>query len=293
MKFKHILNEIIAPRNPASMKLTLGYSPCPNDTFIFDALLHEKVDTEGLEFEVQLADVEALNEKAFRGVLDITKLSYHTYAYVLDKYVLLHSGSALGNNCGPLLISKHPFNPAERSDAKVAIPGKYTTANFLLSLAFPEMQQKIPMLFSKIEEAILHAEVEAGLIIHENRFTYAEKGLRKIIDLGEYWESLTQLPIPLGGIVVKRTLNRDLQLKIDRVLRRSVAFALDFPEQTMDYVSQHAQEMDPQVMQQHISLYVNNYTLDLGNKGQQAVQRLFDTAVEKGILAQSRFPLFL
>jgi 5,8-dihydroxy-2-naphthoate synthase len=275
------------------MKLSLGFSPCPNDTFIFDGMIHGKVDTEGLEFDVILGDVEELNQKAFKNDLDITKLSYHAYAYALEDYALLNSGSALGNNCGPLLIAKRSLTEEEINNAKIAIPGKYTTANFLLSLAFPKAVNKSALLFSDIEKAVLDGTVGAGLIIHENRFTYQDKGLVKIIDLGEYWESTFNLPIPLGGIVIKRSLAPDIQQKVDRVLKRSVAFARQNPDQTLFYVSQHAQEMDPKVMLSHIGLYVNEYTEDLGEKGKEAVQRLFDTAVEKGVISKPKSSIFI
>jgi 1,4-dihydroxy-6-naphthoate synthase len=273
--------------------LTLGFSPCPNDTFIFDALIHEKIDTEGLHFEVQLGDVEQLNQKAFRQELDITKLSYHAYAHLLPHYALLHSGSALGNNCGPLLIAKTDLNTANLSNKSIAIPGKYTTANFLLSLAFPEAQQKKELLFSEIEQAVLEGQVDAGLIIHENRFTYQDKGLVKLLDLGEWWENNTRLPIPLGGIVVKREHPVELQQRIDRVLRRSIEYAFAHPESSLPYVRLHAQEMDTAVMKQHIDLYVNDYSVDLGAKGRAAVQYLFDTAAARGIIEPTQASIFV
>ncbi len=260
------------------MKLSLGFSPCPNDTFIFDALVHNKIDTEGLEFEVLLADVEELNQKAFAGALDITKLSYHAYAYLTDKYALLDAGSALGRNCGPLLIAKKPLSEAEIQTGPIAIPGKYTTANFLLSMAYPKAQNKQELLFSDIEQAVLEEEVIAGLIIHENRFTYQEKGLVKIQDLGEFWEGTTGYPIPLGGIVVNKDLPLDVQHKINRVLARSVAFAQTQPQATREYVSAHAQEMDEEVMYAHINLYVNDFTRNLGTEGRAAVHHLFSEA---------------
>ena len=275
------------------MKLSLGFSPCPNDTFIFDAMIHQKIDTEGLTFEVIMEDVEQLNQKAFSGELDITKLSYHAFAYVIDQYALLQSGSALGNNCGPMLIAKKVLSEEQLNSAKIAIPGKYTTANFLLSLAFPKNINKVEMLFSKIENAVLNEEVDAGLIIHENRFTYASKGLVKIVDLGEFWENSTQLPIPLGGIVVKRSLTHSIQQKIDRVLKRSVQYALNHPEQTFDFVSRYAQEMDAAIMFKHIQLYVNDYTVQLGNNGKKAVQHLFETAINKGVIASISKKLFI
>lgn len=275
------------------MKLTLGYSPCPNDTFIFDAMIHQRIDTEGLEFEVQLGDVEQLNQKAFANELNITKLSYHAYAYLISNYALLTSGSALGNNCGPLLIAKTAISKEALNTKKIAIPGKYTTANFLLSLAFPEAQQKQEMLFSSIEQQVLEEQVDAGLIIHENRFTYQDKGLVKLIDLGEWWEQTTQLPIPLGGIVVQRQLPLEVQQKINRVLRRSIEFAFENTEASLPYVRAHAQEMDLAVIQQHIALYVNDFSVDLGTKGKAAIQHLFDTAVQVGLIEPPNIDIFV
>jgi len=275
------------------MKLSLGFSPCPNDTFIFDALVHQKVDTEGLEFELYLEDVEALNQRALAGELDVTKLSYHAFAHLIDKYILLNSGSALGKNCGPLLIAKKKLTTSEIESGQIAIPGKYTTANFLLSLAFPNANNKQELLFSDIESAVLDDKVDAGLIIHENRFTYESKGLIKQIDLGEFWETTTQLPIPLGGIVVNRRLPLDVQMKFDRVLTRSVTFALEQPEQTMGYVSNYAQEMDPEVMLKHIKLYVNHFTQALGDEGKAAVSALFKMANDRLNIPLANAEIFL
>jgi 1,4-dihydroxy-6-naphthoate synthase len=266
------------------MKLSLGFSPCPNDTFIFDAMVHGKIDTEGLEFEVYMEDVEKLNQWAMEGKLDITKLSYHAFAYLTEKYSLLHAGSALGNNCGPLLIAKKEMSREEVNQARIAIPGKYTTANFLLSLAYAEAKDKTEVLFSEIEAKVLDGTFDAGLIIHENRFTYQEKGLIKIIDCGEYWEGSTGHPIPLGGIVAKNDLSDEVRSKIDRIMRCSVQYAFDHPDAANDYVKCHAQEMDESVRKQHINLYVNAYTLDLGEKGRAAVQTLFDEARRKHII---------
>ncbi|HFA50440.1 MAG TPA: 1,4-dihydroxy-6-naphthoate synthase [Bacteroidetes bacterium] len=266
------------------MKLSLGFSPCPNDTFIFDAMIHGKIDTEGLEFEVVMADVEELNKKAFAGELDITKLSYHAFAHLIEKYVLLTAGSALGKNCGPLLISKKNISKEEVKNCKIAIPGKYTTANFLLSLAFPKATNKIEMLFSEIENAVLEGRADAGLIIHENRFTYQEKGLQKIIDLGEYWERTTKLPIPLGGIVVKRSLPSEIQQKINRIMENSVRFALTTPTASENFVKKYAQEMDSKIMYEHINLYVNDFTVNLGKSGESAIYRLFEQANELNLI---------
>lgn len=275
------------------MKLTLGFSPCPNDTFIFDAMIHGKIDTEGLEFEVLLADVEELNQKAFKGELDVTKLSYHAYAFLIDTYVLLNSGSALGHNCGPLLIARKSLTTTEVNQAKIAIPGKFTTANFLLGLAYPEAKLKEEVLFSEIEQKVIQGEVDAGLIIHENRFTYQDKGLVKIVDLGEYWETSTRMPIPLGGIVVNRALPLAIQQKVNRVMFKSVAYAFQNPESSKEFVRAHAQEMDEKVMYQHINLYVNEYTRVLGNKGKNAVIQMFTLAKEKGLIPFFDQELFL
>lgn len=262
------------------MKLSLGFSPCPNDCFIFDALVHNKIDTEGIDFNVELGDVETLNQKALKGGLDITKLSFHAYAYVLDKYILLRSGSALGFNCGPLLVENGKWNEEKISEMRVAIPGKMTTANFLLSIAYPNLKNKVEYVFSEIENAVLKNEVNAGLLIHENRFTYEEKGLKKIIDLGEFWDSLIHAPIPLGGIVIKRNTEISIQQKVNRLIRKSVEFAFANPESCMGYVKENAQEMDEEVMKKHIALYVNKFSIDLGEEGIKAITLMFSKGKE-------------
>jgi 1,4-dihydroxy-6-naphthoate synthase len=275
------------------MKLTLGFSTCPNDTFIFDAAVHNKIDTEGIEFDLILADVEELNKKAFEGEIDITKLSYHAYAYASQNYVLLNSGSALGNNNGPLLISKKHIYPDEINDLRIAIPGKYTTANLLLGIAFPQAKNKTPYLFSDIETALLDNEIDAGLIIHENRFTYEAKGLKKIIDLGEYWENLTKMPIPLGGIVINRKHNKKLQLKISNIIKRSIEYAYKNPTSSLNYIKQYAQEMDAVVMKKHIDLYVNNFSLDLGEQGKLAIKTLYNEASKRDLIPEILDNLFI
>ncbi len=286
--------------NTPPIHLTLGFSPCPNDCFIFDALIHHKIDTEGISFEWYLEDVETLNKRAFSALdenstssLHITKLSYHAYAYLATPYVLLDSGSALGNNCGPLLISKKPLNESDLLNAHIAIPGKYTTANFLCSLAFPKAQKKTEIVFSEIENAVLSGAVDAGLIIHENRFTYEAKGLKKIIDLGEFWESQTAMPIPLGGIVVQRNLPQALKLKVNRLIHKSIAYAFEHPNSSADFVAQHAQEMSEEVRNKHINLYVTKYSLNLGEKGRAAVELLFQRAQALGIISNIDKSLFL
>lgn len=277
-------------------KLSLGFSPCPNDTFIFDALIHHKIDTEGLEFDVFFDDVETLNKKALQGELDITKLSFHAFAHVSDKYVLLDAGSALGFGVGPLLISKTAYTPEEvksKPSLSVGIPGTYTTANFLLTIAFPELQNKKELVFSAIEESLLNQELDLGVIIHENRFTYAQKGLHKIIDLGDYWEQQTGMPIPLGGIMINRNIDLETQLTVNRLIRKSVEYAFEHPEASSDFVRHHAQELDESVRKQHIDLYVNQYSIDLGDLGKRAIWVLFEKGQSAGLIATYAEQLFL
>jgi len=275
------------------MKLTLGFSPCPNDTFIFDAMVHGRIDTEGLEFDFFLADVEELNRKALDSKVDITKISYHAYTHVAENYLILDSGSALGHRNGPLLISKRTIAPEELGGIKIAIPGKLTTANLLFSIAWPEAVNKKEYLFSDIEKALLNDEVDAGLIIHETRFTYYKRGLKKIADMGEYWESLTGLPIPLGAIVINRQIPEDIALKVNRVLRRSLEYAYKDSFASYDFVSGNAKEMDSTVMNNHIKLFVNEFTMNLGTKGREAINRLFSVASEKGVIPRLPDRIFL
>jgi 1,4-dihydroxy-6-naphthoate synthase len=298
---------------PHHRTLTLGFSPCPNDTFIFDALVHGRIDTEGLSFDVRLGDVEELNRLAFAGELDVTKLSYHAFGYLTETYALLNAGSALGRGVGPLLVTAdeqlakdflarthaqskveeakelpHPTTEPPTHKTSIAIPGKYTTANYLLGLAHPELTNKQEVLFSDIEARVLSGEFRAGLLIHENRFTYHERGLHKIMDLGEYWETTTGHAIPLGGIVIKRTLPAEVQATFDRVLARSVRYAFDHPDASAEYVAAHAQEMDPEVRRKHIALYVNEYSLDLGEEGRAAVTAFLAQGRERGVIPREK-----
>jgi 1,4-dihydroxy-6-naphthoate synthase len=266
------------------MRLTLGFSPCPNDTFIFDAMVHGRIDTEGLEFDYFLTDVEELNRKAFTSDIDITKISYHAYTYVAKDYLILDSGSALGHRNGPLLISKRRIGISDLPKLKIAIPGKYTTANLLFSIAWPEVKNKTEFLFSNIEDALLNEEVDAGLIIHETRFTYYRRGLHKLADMGEYWETLTGLPIPLGAIVIKRDIPDEIAQKVNRIVRRSLEYAYKDSFASYDFVAENAKEMDSTVMNNHIKLFVNEYTLNLGSKGKEAIIELFRIASEKGVV---------
>jgi 1,4-dihydroxy-6-naphthoate synthase len=256
------------------MKLTLGFSPCPNDTFIFDALVNQKIDTGDFEFEVELEDVQTLNEWALEGRLDISKVSYGALTGILPEYILLNSGGALGKGAGPLLITKYELKNTETvDDLLVAVPGKNTTAHVLFSLAFPKVKQKKFMVFSAIEEAVLSGEVDAGVIIHENRFTYEQKGLKKIVDLGEFWEQETGYPIPLGGIVMKRQFDETVRRQVDELIKQSLAYAFSNYPDISDYVKENAQEMEEKVMRQHIDLYVNDYSLQLGRDGRAAIQK--------------------
>jgi 1,4-dihydroxy-6-naphthoate synthase len=276
------------------MKLKLGFSPCPNDTFIFDALIHHKIDTEGLEFEVYFDDVETLNQKALAAELDITKLSFHAYAYVHEKYVLLDAGSALGFGVGPLLICKNQEIASNLDpELRVGIPGVYTTANFLLGIAYPQLGNKKVLVFSDIESSLIDNSIDIGLIIHENRFTYQEKGLHKIMDLGSYWETLTGCAIPLGGIVVNRSLDIDVQHKVNRLIRKSVEYAFENPKSGLEFIKSHAQEMSEEVMYKHIDLYVNDYSIDLGLEGRKAIDVMFKMAEEKGVITPIKKDIFL
>lgn len=257
------------------MKISLGFSPCPNDTFIFDALVNQKIDTAGFDFDVILEDVQTLNTWAANCKLDVTKLSFPALFNNTDKYAILQSGAALGKGVGPLLIARKQIDVAQIDQCRVAIPGQNTTANFLLSFAFPNLKNKKPMLFSKIEDAVLNGEVDLGVIIHENRFTYQQKGLHKIADLGEVWETRQNSPIPLGCIAIKKDLPQDVQQKVNLLIRTSLEYSFKNYPRVSDYVKQHAQEMNEDVMRKHIELYVNSYTLELGEEGKKAIEKLY------------------
>jgi 1,4-dihydroxy-6-naphthoate synthase len=257
------------------MKLTLGFSPCPNDTFIFDALVNKKIDTQGFDFDVVLEDVQTLNNWANEGKLDVSKLSFPALFNNLDQYACLSAGSALGKGVGPLLIAKSMVNVPDVAHCKIAVPGEQTTANFLLDFAFPTAQTRIPMLFSTIEDAVLNGAVDLGVIIHENRFTYQQKGLVKVLDLGEHWETKTGKAIPLGCIAVKRTLSKEITQQIDALIKASLQYAYTHYPTLSNYVTGHAQEMDEAVMRQHIELYVNEFTLELGETGREAIEEFY------------------
>ena len=258
------------------MKLTLGLSPCPNDTFIFDALVNGALETDGLELEVFHEDVQTLNEWALAGRLDASKISYGVLPRVAGQYGLIEAGGALGRGVGPLLVTRcgqGAFDPARMT---VAIPGEQTTAHLLFSLAYPGAAGKRFLVFSEIEGAVARGEVDAGVIIHESRFTYQQKGLVKLMDLGEHWEQRTGAPIPLGGIVVRRALGPAVAARLDALIRESLARSRARWPALSEYVRRHAQEMDEAVMRQHVELYVNDFSVALGEAGRKAVQTLLD-----------------
>ena len=275
------------------MKLKIGFSPCPNDTFIFEAMINGRIDTGGIEYDWFLADVEELNHKAIEGSADITKISYHAYAYAASHYLLLDSGGALGRGNGPLLISKRKISNEEVNNLRIAIPGKYTTANLLLGIAWPKATNKHEYLFSDIPQAVLSGEADAGLIIHETRFTYQSMGLHKIADLGEFWEKETGAPIPLGAIVINRNIPFDTAVKVNNAIRKSLEFARANPGPSSDFIKVHAQEMEPSVIKEHIKLYVNDFSLSLGEEGKDAVNKLYYVAGEKKIIPPMPGRIFL
>lgn len=261
------------------MTITLGFSPCPNDTFIFDALVNHKIDTQGLSFDVVLEDVQTLNQWAKEGKLDVSKISYGVLPHIRNQYQVLNSGGALGNGVGPLLVSKdRSLSLHDINQHSIAIPGENTTAHLLFSLVYPHALNKSFHVFHEIENLVLSGSADAGVIIHENRFTYHEKGLHKLIDLGNYWEEQTNLPIPLGGIVAHNRLLNTVAIQVDALIRNSLEYAFAHYPHLTNYVKDHAQEMSEEVMRQHIDLYVNDYSLDLGKKGKAAVQKLFEVA---------------
>ena len=258
------------------MKLSLGFSPCPNDTFIFDALVNKKIDTEDFEFDVVLEDVETLNQWTLQDKLDVTKLSFPTFFRASEKYVLLNSGSALGKGVGPLLISKERDQKSNVEDLTIALPGANTTANLLFSFAYPQALNKKFTIFSAIENAVLNGETDLGVIIHENRFTYQQKGLHKVIDLGEYWEEKMKVPIPLGGIAIKRKFENSVSKRLSILIKKSIEYSYQNYPLISDYIKDRSQEMSEDVMRRHIDLYVNDYSLDLGADGKKAIEILHD-----------------
>ena len=263
--------------------VSIGYSPCPNDTYIFDALVNGRIDTGKYVFEPELLDVQQLNLGALEGRLDVTKISFRVYADCAHHYLICNAGSALGRGVGPLLIAKPGTDKARIQT--VAIPGVHTTANFLFRLYFSDISERKEILFSDIEDSVVQGTVDAGVIIHENRFTYKEKGLVEIADLGNLWEKETGQPIPLGCIAIKREFDHAMAMEIDQLIRKSIEFANLHPDASSDYVALHAQNMDPEVRQKHIELYVNDYSVQLGREGKKAVRFFLDSAVRSGVVS--------
>lgn len=273
--------------------LSLGYSPCPNDTFIFYAMVHGRVDTGDLKFKEILLDVETLNQKALNTELDLTKISCHAFGHLRDKYLLLRAGGALGKGCGPLVVGKHDHTMQELRGKKIAIPGKLTTAFLLLQLFDPSFSHKhskvIEMPFHKIMDAVAREEVDAGLIIHESRFTYPSYGLKQVLDLGEWWEKATGLPIPLGCIIAKQSLGEGMNKNINALIRQSVEYAFKNRGEPTDYIKKNSQELSDEVINRHIDLYVNDYSLDIGPYGEKAVKELLSRAEDACIIPRSKF----
>lgn len=272
-------------------KISLGYSPCPNDTFIFYALTHNRLACD-FEFREMLKDVEILNRMALHKEMDVTKASFHGFGFVRDDYCLLHSGSALGRGCGPLIVTRDRIDQKELSSKKIAVPGKMTTAYLLLKLFAPGANNIVEMPFDRIMNAVSMGTVDAGLIIHESRFTYPHYGLVKLMDLGEWWENETGFPIPLGGILARRDLGATVIGKIDRLIRRSLEYAFQHPLEPREYIKKNAQELDDDVIDQHIKLYVNDHTLDIGD-GITAVEKLLKTAEELNLIPHSEKQIFV
>ncbi len=266
------------------MKLSIAFSTCPNDTFIFDAMVNGRIDTEGIEYVPIVADIEELNERAIATSYDITKMSFYAFGFVIDQYAVLPYGNALGRGVGPVLVAREPMTEEQIQKARIAIPGKYTTANFILGLAYPKVKETVPMLFSAIENAVLSGEADAGLLIHENRFTYEDKGLVKIADLGTYWEDQMDMPIPLGGIGIRRFLPRTIQDKVLRAVKNSIEYAFKNPDDSAAFIKRYADTPDPDIVKKHIALYVNEYTRELDSTGREAIRSLFKKAREKELI---------
>lgn len=273
--------------------LTLGYSPCPNDTFLFYPLVHGCIAGNRYKFIERLEDVETLNHLAMDEALDICKVSYHAFAHIREKYVLLRSGGAMGRGCGPLVVSKRMLEPDQLKGKKIAVPGQFTTACLLLQIFEPALTEFVILPFDKIMAAVSNGEADAGLIIHESRFTYHSYGLQKVLDLGEWWETSTGLPLPLGGIAAKRSLGSATLSKLSALVRDSVEYARNHPSETLTYVHSHSQEMSEEVCSSHIGLYVNDYSLDPGPDGENAAKLLFSRGEQLGLFPRSDALLFV
>ncbi|MBO7125315.1 MAG: 1,4-dihydroxy-6-naphthoate synthase [Bacteroidales bacterium] len=275
------------------MEITLGFSSCPNDTYTFDALVHKKIDTKGIDFKVVIADVQELNRRAMIGDLQMTKLSYFAYANVYKTYKILDAGSALGFANGPLFICRKGNENAINSHSKILIPGKETTANLLFSMAYPDYTNKTECLFSEIEPRIMSEEFDAGVIIHENRFTYAERGFSMLCDLGNFWESETHTPIPLGAIAIRRDVPDDLKMTINQLLRQSIEYANANPQASNSFIHEYAQAIEDDVLKKHIALFVNDFSISLGTQGKKAIETLYQRAKSVGIIKEEPKEVFI
>lgn len=274
------------------MNLTIGISPCPNDTFIFDAIYNHRIDLKGIHFNFVIEDVESLNKHALEGHVDITKLSYSAFARITHQYQMLNSGGALGNGCGPLLLANKK-NTLIEATSVVGIPGINTTANFMLSMAYPELNHKKEILFSDIEQMLLDEKIDFGLLIHEGRFTYNKERLTLIKDLGEFWEEQTSSPIPLGGIAIKRNLNENVKSLVDEIIKESILFAFENKEESKSFIKQYAQEMEDEIIKAHIDLYVNEYTVESGEIGRKGVYLLLQKMQFVGLIDDFVEPIFI
>lgn len=274
-------------------KLQIHFTPCPNDTFMFFALVHGIVDTGSFNFVIHLADIEELNQLAFQGIPDVTKISIAAFPAISENYELLTAGAAIGYENGPLVVSRKKLYPDELHDAVIAIPGENTTANLLLTMLFPAARRKKVFLFSEIEEAVLDGEADAGLLIHETRFTYQEKGLRLVCNLGKEWVARKGVPVPLGGIAIRRSLDKNIRRKFNQLLEESIRIARKYPREPLDYMKKHAQELQEDVIYQHVHLYVNSFSVVLGEEGKRAIETLLEEGFKMGLLSGIKKPLFL
>ena len=272
--------------------LSLAYSTCPNDTYIFYAFANGKIDLGDLSFNIMLNDVEHLNQEAKKGIVDISKLSFAAIGHLMETYGLLRTGAALGRGCGPLIVARKGTGLNKMKSDKIAVPGLWTTANLLLGLFIDGTPNVFPVTFDKIMPAVISGEYDYGVIIHEGRFTYQNYNLECLVDLGEWWESETTLPIPLGGIVMRRDISQEIIRNVESGIRKSIEFAHLKPSQADEYVESHAQELSHDVVRQHINLYVNEFSLDIGQEGESAIETLFAKARGKGILPNSDKNLF-
>lgn len=268
----------------AASPLSLGFSPCPNDTFIFHALVHGLVPEAPVFTPPRLEDVETLNRLALAGRLDVSKLSFHALGHVLDQYLLLGAGAALGRGCGPLLVAREPIAPTRLAGRRLAVPGRYTTAAMLLGLFAPACRNPEVIRFDQIMPALVRGEIDAGVIIHESRFTYRDHGLVLLADLGAWWEESSGLPIPLGGIAARRSLGKERLTAIEQAIRQSVEAAFADPARAMPYIRRHAGELDERVLRSHIELYVNDFSIELGAEGRAAITEFLRRGRQAGVL---------